>query len=334
MNRQLIDISWWSLIKILVVVGALWILWLIKSVLVLGFFVVVMVAALSPVVDKWSQKIHRGFAVSLIYLMILFIIGLIAGMIIPPLAVEIQDLALSLPSLYTRLASFIGSSIGNASISTQLLDSVSQGLSSVGSSLVSTTRSVVDGIVSVFTVLVLSFYLLLEEKGGRKLLIRVLPVENREQIALIAQKIGLKMGAWLRGQLTLGILIGIIDFIILLLLGVPFALTLAVWAGVTELIPYIGPVLGAIPAVIVGFTISPLTGFLVLIAYVLIQQIEANFLVPKIMGKAVGLSPVVIIFAILIGAQLAGVLGIIIAVPAAAAISVLVQEWPTLKRKI
>lgn len=334
-KRQIIDISWWSIVKVLLVIASVWLLWLIRNVIVLVFFVVVIVAALSPVVDRWSKRLHRGLAVAVIYLLIILVFTLIGFAIIPPLASEIQDLALSLPSLFDQLSSFIGTSLGeNSNLSSQFLSSVSNALSSLGSSLLETTRSVIDGIVAVFTVLVLSFYLLLEEHGGRKLVTRLLPIANREQVATILQKIGLKMGSWLRGQLTLALLVGVIDFIILSLISIPFALTLGVWAAVTELIPYIGPVLGAIPAVIVAFTISPLKGFIVLIAYVLVQQLEANFLVPKIMGKAVGLSPVVIIFAILIGAKLAGFLGVVLAVPAAATISVLIEEWPILSRKI
>lgn len=334
MNKQLIEISWVSILKVVSIIVALWLTWLIRDVLVLGFIVIVIVAALSPIVDKWSIKIHRGFAVALVFLFILLIFGLIGFTIIPPLASEIQDLAQNLPSVVDRFGSFIGSSLRDGAVSTKFFESISNGLSSFGSGLLNTTRSVIGGVVATFTVVVLSLYLLLEEQGGRKLIIKLLPLENRDKVASILQKIGHKMGAWLRGQLLLGLVIGVIDFIIVSLVGLPFALTLGVWAGVTELIPYIGPVLGAVPAVIIGFSVSPLVGFIVLVSFVLVQQFESNFLVPKIMGKAVGLSPVVIIFAILIGARLAGFLGVVLAVPVAAIISVLIQEWPTLRKRI
>ena len=155
---------------------------------------------------------------------------------------------------------------------------------------------------------------------------------QQDKIFEVMNKIGFKMGGWLRSQFILMIIVGVADGIILMILGVPYALTLAVWGGLTEVIPYIGPWLGLIPAFIVAFTISPLKGLLIFIAYIIIQQLESQFLVPKIMGKAVGLSPVIIILAILIGAKLMGILGVLIAVPAAAAISVIIQEWPEIKK--
>ena len=148
---------------------------------------------------------------------------------------------------------------------------------------------------------------------------------------VVAKKLATKMGGWLRGQGILMLVIGILDGIVLVVAGVPYALTLAIWGAVTEIIPYIGPPLGAIPAVIIAFVDSPIKGLIVLIAYIVIQQIEAQFLAPKVLGKAVGLSPIIIIFALLIGAKLGGIIGMLLSVPAAAALSVIIQEWPTIR---
>jgi predicted PurR-regulated permease PerM len=109
-------------------------------------------------------------------------------------------------------------------------------------------------------------------------------------------------------------------------------MVLGLWGGLTEVIPILGPWLGLIPAALVALTVSPLTAVLVIAAYILIQQAEAQFLVPKVMGKAVGLSPVIIIITLLIGAKLFGVVGAVVAVPVAAVISVIVQEWPEIQK--
>jgi len=109
-------------------------------------------------------------------------------------------------------------------------------------------------------------------------------------------------------------------------------LTLAVWGGLIEVVPYVGPWLGLLPAAILAFSISPLKALLVIIIYIGIEQIESNIMVPKIMGKAVGLSPVIIILALLMGAKLAGLLGVFVAVPVAAALSVVVQEWSEIRK--
>jgi len=118
----------------------------------------------------------------------------------------------------------------------------------------------------------------------------------------------------------------ILTFLGLTVLGVPYALSLAIIAGLLEIIPYIGPMLSAIPAIIIAFTVSPLTGFLVLVLYVLIQQFENHIIVPQVMRRAVGLHPVAVILALLIGFKLGGVLGAILAVPVATAISVFVGD--------
>ena len=113
----------------------------------------------------------------------------------------------------------------------------------------------------------------------------------------------------------------------LLALGVPFALALAVLAGILEIIPYVGPIVAAIPTIIIAFFVSPWLALAVAIFYIIVQQLEGHILVPKIMQKAVGISPVTIIIALLIGAKLAGVLGLLLAVPICAGIIVLTSEW-------
>ena len=135
-----------------------------------------------------------------------------------------------------------------------------------------------------------------------------------------------KLGLWLRGQLILCLVIFILTYIGLLILGVKYALIIAVIAGLTEFIPYLGPVLGAIPAVFIAFTQSPTLALFTAILYIIIQQIENNFLVPKIMQKAVGLNPIVSIVAIMIGFSVGGVVGALLSIPVATAGTVLVED--------
>jgi len=240
-------------------------------------------------------------------------------------------LAINLPIIISKLGPVYQSiqhSIGNYQ---EGLFNLSSQLGKISSGLYSTTLGFVSGIVAFVTILVLAFYMLLEQDAIKNFLHQTVPGERKEKIFEITKKIGQKMGGWLRGQVLLMIIVGVADSIALVSLGIPYALTLAVWGGITEVIPYIGPWLGLAPALIIAFTISPLKGLLILIAYVIIQQLESQFLVPKILGKAVGLSPVIIILALLIGAKLMGILGVIIAVPVAAALSVFIQEWPEIK---
>ncbi|MBI2263286.1 AI-2E family transporter [Candidatus Berkelbacteria bacterium] len=332
MEKKEWELSTNTIFKIILAIVGLWFLIKTIDILILFFMVLVIVAALSPVVDRWSLKMPRVIAVLLVYLLILLVIGGSFSLIIPPLVEQLTKLAQDLPHLLDKVSPFYESVKNALTASSETLGNLSSHLSKLSSNLYQTTLGFISGVVAIFTILVLSFYLLMEKDGATKLIAGLLPLNQKEKVADVFQKIGLKMGAWLRGQIVLALIVGVLVLIGLWLIQIPFPLALAVWAAFTELIPYIGPILGAIPAIIIGFLISPLTGILTILIYVIIQQIEANFLVPKVMQKAVGLSPVVIILALLIGGKLLGFLGVIIAIPAAAAFQVFLQEWPKFKK--
>ena len=154
----------------------------------------------------------------------------------------------------------------------------------------------------------------------------ITPDHVHEELGRITEKIQNKIGQWLRGQLILMAIIFFVTFIGLKIIGVPYALVLALVAGITEIIPYAGPILGAMPAVFIAFTISPVKGLLAVLLYFLIQQAENHLIVPKVMQRTTGLNPIIVIVAVLVGAQLAGVLGALLAVPIAAALEVVIHE--------
>ena len=324
-----------TILKVAAVFVALWFLWVVRDILILFFIVLILVTAMSPIIDRWSTKMARPLAIALLYGMIFSAILVALSLIIPPLVIQIRDLARNLPD-YVQDFLPRGSLRDVVTLSQASLSSISEQLSNIGASLYSTTSAFVSGLFAIFTVLVLTFYLLVEEKGARKFFLSLVPNEDRRQRLVEAvEKIGTKMGAWVRGQLLLMLVVGLIDMIGLFILGVPYALTLGVWAGLTEIVTYVGPIVGAIPAAVIAFGESPVKGVLVIVLFALVQQIEAQFLVPKIMQRAVGLSPVVIILAILIGAKLMGLLGVVLAVPLAAGLAVLLQEeWPKLRQTL
>ncbi len=330
-KKIIIDISTRSIIKILLILIGLIFLYWVRDIIVLFFVVLVIVAALSPIVDRWQKEMPRSVAVILLYVIILLLFAAAGLLIIPPLVNQIKSLALNLPDYLNFLSPSWQSLQNLTSESQKTLLTVSEQLSKFGYNILTTTLGVLSGIVVAFTVLVLSFYLLLEPEGPKKFFLSLAPIAKKDYWADVANKIGLKMGAWFRGQLLLMVIVGLLDFIGVVIFRVPYPLALGVWAALTEIIPYVGPWLGLIPAVIIAFAVSPWTALFILIWYVLVQQVEAQFLVPKIMGKALGLSPVIVILAILIGAKLLGLLGVLLAVPIAAALSVIVQEYPHFK---
>jgi len=142
-----------------------------------------------------------------------------------------------------------------------------------------------------------------------------------------------EIGAWARAALFLCLTVGILTYLGLLILKIKYPLTLAVIAGLTEIIPWLGPWLGAIPAVIFGFIQSPSLGLLVILLYVVVQQIENSLIVPHVMHKVVGLNPLIVILAILIGGSLAGPIGMLLSVPITTVIAILIRDYLALKEK-
>lgn len=156
--------------------------------------------------------------------------------------------------------------------------------------------------------------------------VRLFPRQRRAQFAAASRQVTVKVSGWLLGQLLLGVTIGVTAGIGLWLLGVPYFYVLALIAGIGEMIPVVGPILSAIPAVAVALTVSPQKALLVLIFWIVQQQIENHVLVPKILSRQVGVSAVTVIVALLLGGSLLGIVGALLAVPTAAILQVVLQE--------
>jgi predicted PurR-regulated permease PerM len=185
---------------------------------------------------------------------------------------------------------------------------------------------VFGAVVSTISVIILSVYMLFEGPAIKRGFLDLFPNKHHRRLEAILHRIAQKFGGWLRGQLFLGLIIGVAAGVATWILGLPYPFLLGLAAGVTELIPMVGPVLGAIPAVLVAL-FGPVWRIVAVIAvFTLIQQAENHLLVPRVMKMSVGLSPLLTIIAIMVGAKLMGVLGALLAVPIAAALQVIVGE--------
>jgi hypothetical protein len=178
-----------------------------------------------------------------------------------------------------------------------------------------------------FAALVLAFYLTLEGQKSKLSLMLVVPHEHRESARELAAEIQDRLGAYVSGQVLLGLIIGGLSFIAYILIGLPNSLALALVAGIMEMVPIIGPFLGAIPALIVAYSINPTLALWVVVATIIIQQLENNLLVPRIMKKAVGVSPLVTLLALTAFGSLFGILGAVVAIPLAAIIQLLLDRF-------
>lgn len=328
-----INISTQTFLKLILIFFIILFLYLIKEVLALIFISLVLASAFDPWVD-WFQKhkLPRGLAIVVIYLIIISVVATTIILIVPPITKEIGLIAKNFPLYYEKIMQsynyFRGVTPNRVGAELQQgLESLSASLPGAVTNVFSTIFSVFGGIISFFMILVITFYFTVEEEGLKKFLKSVSPSRYQPYIMQLMVRIQKKMGLWLRGQLILSLIIFSLVFIGLSILHVQYALLLALIAGMFEIIPFLGPTLAAIPAVFFGFIQSPLMGMLVIGLYVIIQQLENHVIVPKVMGKSVDLNPLVVIVVILMGAKIGGVIGALLSVPVATALSVFLGDF-------
>jgi len=335
MNKPIntLDISTASIIRVIIVFIALWFLYFIRDIIAIVFVSIIIAAALSPSVDKLEKKkIPRAVSIIVLYLLVVGFLGAFIYFVFPPMISQIQQLADSLPSYFKTFSNFIislrdVSTNGLLNASQASLSSLSNFLGEFINNIFNTTIGFFNGAAALLMIFVLTLYFLLDENGIKKFFVSLMPIKQKSKIISITSKIGKKLGGWLRGQIILAIAVGVVVYAGLFLMKVPYALTLAILAGLLEIIPIIGPIIAAIPAILVAFTISPTIALIVTAFYILVQELENKLLVPKIMQHAVGLNPITIIIIILIGAKLMGIIGVLLAVPVAAVLYVILEEW-------
>ena len=313
-----------------------WALWEVRSALMLVYISALVAIGLSPVVNAierkrlMRQRVPRWAAILVIYLCIIGVIVAVGILIIPPIVTQARGLAMELPRLLHQGQQWlINHGLLTREISAQ--EAVQQTAGSSGAQdtiglIVGTVIGFVGGVFGLITMLVLTFDFLVDSSGLVTVFLRLFPREKRAQVEDACRRVTNKVSAWLGGQLLLGGIIGSTAAVGLGLMGVPFFYVLALIAGLGEMIPIVGPILSAVPAIAVALSVKPTLALGVIAFFFAQQQLENHLLVPKIMQRQVGISPVFVIVALLIGGSLLGVIGAILAVPTAAILQVLLGE--------
>lgn len=332
---RLISISTSTIVRALAILMALGIAWLIRDILLTVFTALLLAGVVYPFV-RWAKARHipRGAAVLAFYVFLFGAIILALSLLIPAILDELH----SFVSLYGQSTPWFS---GSADYLRRLIEpngiqrlsAALQSQSDLVGGLFGALSSVFGSVVSFFAVIVLSFYMILEESAVKNLFRNLIPAEYQDFVTRLIWQVVDKLGAWMRGQLILGLIIGVLYFIGFITIGLPYALLLAIIGGLLEFVPYIGPFIAAVPAVIFGLSISPLYALLTLGVVVIIQQLENNVIVPKVMQRAVGLNPIVSLVAFMVGAKLFGAVGAIFAIPVATAASVVLVEVMRFRRE-
>lgn len=330
-----VSISTGTIIRFLAVAAVIWVLFLIRDIVGALILAVVVASAVEPAIGWLRDRgVPRILGTILIYLVIAFILAIAVYFIFPVILEDFRQLLLSYPVLQKSVFSGFAQTGILSKLSEDLLRPVLGYLQEIAGGFLNFAAAVFGGAFSFLLVVIFSFYMAAQEKGIENFLRLVSPLKYESYIIDLWERSQRKLGRWVRAQLLLGVLVGVMIFIGLTILAVERALFYAVFVGIFELIPVVGPILGAIPAVVAAFLISPLKGILVIALYTIVQQVESNVIVPVVMRRAIGLNPLVVVVALLIGAKLGGIFGIILSIPLTAILAELVEDWDKKKRVV
>lgn len=318
----------------------LFFLFIIRDILLMFYVAIILSLAFDGPID-WLQrhKVHRLLGAAFFYLLIFSITGLIFYWISVPLSSETKDFVSSFPVLLEKAEIYFGifqqwqQGFDHISFQ-QILANLAENLTGKSSRIFGSIINILGGFASFIFILVISIYLNAREKGVKKFLLNLIPFEHHIYALNLIEQIQKKMGNWVWGTLIACFSVGLFIYLGLLALGVKYALVLGVLAGILNLIPYIGPVISTIPAVFLAAIQNPILVLWVIVLYLVANLILEDVLIrPLIMKKAMGIDPLLIIFAVLAGGKIAGIAGIILAIPSAAIIGILIQEYTKNKIK-
>ncbi|MFH0829106.1 MAG: AI-2E family transporter [Candidatus Kerfeldbacteria bacterium] len=327
-----IDLSTASILKFFGLIIALFLLWSIRNVVAIVLFSVVIAASISPLVDALHRRrVPRGLAIAFVFIVLIGAIVLIGYLFGQLVSDQVRELAANFPAFYNKAVKlFVGSEQANPTVA----ETVQRWLQSLNTSLGGLTRQIAVGTFSMFGglftfigVLVLSFYMVVQKDSVKRLIDAIAPVNFIPYLYQLSDRMVLRIGGWARGQLLLSAIIASVTYLGLLAVGIEYTMALALIAGICELVPYIGPFIGAIPAILVAFGHSWVLAIIVAGMYIVIQQLENNFIVPKVMQRTTGLNPLVIIIVMLVGGKLAGVAGVILAIPVTLIINAFFEDF-------
>ena len=339
-DRQLsINITTGTLIKAGFVLALFWFLWIMRDLILVVLASIIIASAVNPISNFIIKKIKapRLVAVLGIYAgTALLFIG-IFSIFLPPFISDIQKTFEQLPFYIEELGGdkfasvpgldIIFASIKDMQITEEFLNKVTNTFSGATVGFLTTASAIFGGALSFLLIVIISFYLAVQEDGVRDFLRIVTPLKHEKYVLDLWKRSQRKIGLWMQGQLLLAVIVGVLTFMLLSVFGVPNAVFLAFIAMAFELIPLFGPILAAIPAIAIALLSGGATlGFITLCIYIVIQQFESQLIQPLVVKKIVGIPVLVSIFAIIIGAKIAGFIGILISVPVAAVLMELLSD--------
>lgn len=303
----------------------------IAQIILLIFYSIVLSYLLNPLVTLIEKKgIKRTLSILLVYLILITFIIIVLMSIVPRLSSEFENLVVLLPSYFNRIYDYFNNIFVKYSKHIDKLPPEFQAirevflenLNEIQALLLNYIRNITSSVINIFSkmisffiVPILTFYFLRDKDYFKKKIILIIPKNHRNDVVKIGRETDEILGKFVRGQLLVATFVGISTSIALLIIGVDFAIIIGLVAGIADIIPYFGPIIGIFPALIFALLKSPVKALWVIISFTIIQQLESNIIEPKIVGESVGVHPVVVMLALLIGGSYFGIIGMLFAIP-------------------
>ncbi len=324
---------------LLAAAALVWLVFNLSSILLVLFIAILLAVAITPAVSWFErERVPRAVGIVLIYAVLFLVLAVVAAIVVPVLLDEVDQLSTSLPTLTQTLIDAPGTWLAPYlpdfaqrmqfnDLAQQLSDQIGVVVGGVGALLVGLGRTLTSALLSGLLVLVIVFILTVDAKFAPRFIARFFPPAQRPTVDDLARQIGERLGHWVRAQLLVCLFYGTCFGIGLGLMGVPYAFALGLAAAFMELIPYVGGAIVTGLAMLVALSSSAWLALGVLVLYLVIANVEANIVYPKVVGDIVGLHPLVIIIALFVGAELSGILGALLAVPFTVVLQVLFDHF-------
>lgn len=316
--------------------GLAWSLYLVRSALTLVYLSLMLALGISPAIawlerQPWfgsKRKTPRWAAVLVFYLMAAVALVGIYLIVVPPFISQTGELWEKAPGFVaTSQKWLVEHQMQRRAFSMRELLERGPNPNAAVSGVIGVVNRVLATLLAAFTVVLLSVYFLLDGEGLFRIYVRALPKETRGHWWKISADVASKVGAWMGGQAFLCVLIGVTAAIGFWLIGLPYFYVLALVCGIGELVPIVGPIVAAVPCILVASTVSANTALITAIYLFVQQQVENNLIIPRLMKSQTGVSPLIVMVAILVGGEFLGVIGALLAVPTAAVIQIFIREY-------
>lgn len=311
-----------SIVVLLLAIVLIWLLLHLTGILVVLFMAVLLAIAVAPLAARLAAAgVPRGLAILLIYLAVLGVFSLAVALLVPLVSDEVNQFQKAVPGYIALLDRYhlrVPTSLTGPELQSRLGD--------IAARVGAVALKAVDVVTTALVTIVISFFMTVDDRFAERVITRLIPWRYQPRVAAVAGVIGSQLGHWLRAQILIAFIFGLAMAIGLALMGVPYAATIGLFGALVEVIPYVGGIMTVALASLVALSVHPWLVLAVLALYIVLSQVEAHVLFPALMGRAVGLHPLLVVLALFVGARLFGILGALLAVPVAVIIQVLIDE--------